>query len=155
MLGVVFILYVLGNFIPVDNKYYVLVSAAFFYAGVALLLKNGTFIYSKFVRYLSILFGVLIVAILFKILQLSGADILLIAFPVGTIILYGFWFLTKPKKQLLDILKLLWVPVFLAAILFKMLHWLYSDELNLISSVLFIIILAVFISKNYQRLNNS
>ncbi len=155
VLGVISVLYVLGYFIPVDTKHGALVGAALLYAGVALLLKNGTFVYSKYVRFLSVLFALFIVAILFKILNLQGANILLIAIPVGVTLLYAVWFFNKPQKQLLDILKLLWVPVFLASVLFKMLHWLYSIEINLSQLVLFIIILAIFITQNYKRLSNT
>ncbi len=155
MLGVSILVVLVGFIIPVDSRYPVIADAAFWFAGVSLLLKNGKFIYSKYARYVSFSIGLFIIAILFKILHLVGADILLVAFPVAVTLIYVLWFITKPVKQILDVLKLLWVPVFMASVIVKMLHYPYAIELYIAHMALFVAMLSIFISKNFKQLINS
>lgn len=155
MLGMAIFIMLLGYFIPTTANYAVIADAAFLYAGVGLLVKNGTFIYSKNVRFLNILFGLLILSVLLKLFHLPGANVLLILFFADIAILYAIWFFNKQEKKILDVLKVVWLPFFLASVLFKMLHWPYNVELYLTHLVLFITIQAIFISQNYQKLIKS
>lgn len=155
MLGVAVLVVLAGFFIPTDGHYPVIADAAFLFAGVALLLKNGAFVYSKYTKFLNISFAVFILGILFKVLHWSGADIMLIAFPVAVTAIYTACFFTKEAKQILDVLKLLWVPVFLASVIVKMLSYPYEVELYIAQLVLFIAMLGIFISKNFKKLVNS
>lgn len=152
MLGVAILVVLAGFVIPTDGRYSTIADAAFLFAGVALLLKNGQFVYSKYIRFLSLSLAIFVVAILFKIQHWPGADIMLMAFPIVVTIIYALWFFSKPTKQLLDVLKLLWVPVFLASVITKMLHFPYSVELYLTQLVFFVAMLSVFISKNFKKL---
>lgn len=155
MLGVAILVILAGLLIPTSERYSLLANTAFLFAGLALLLKNGGFVYSKYIRFLNISFAVFILAILFKIQHWPGAGILLIVFPFAVTTIYTLWFIGKENKQLLDILKLFWVPVYLASVIVKMLHFPYAFELNLAQFILFIAMLALLISKNYQKLIKS
>lgn len=155
MLAVAVLVLLVGFFIPANERYAVLADTAFLFAGVVLLLKNGSFLQSKYVRFLNLSFAIFLAAILFKILHLPGADVLLIIFPIAVTSTYTIWFISKPSKQILDVLKLFWVPVFLTSVIVKMLRQPYSMELYLAQLILFVAMLIVFISKNSQRLLNS
>lgn len=155
MLGVAVLVVLAGFIIPTDGRYPVIADAAFLFAGVALLLKNGTFVYSKYVKFLNLSFALFIVAVLFKVQQWPGANIMLMAFPLVVTVIYALWFFSKPSKQLLDVLKLLWVPIFLTSVIVKMLYLPYATELYLAQLVVFVAMLGIFISSNFKKLINS
>lgn len=142
-------------FIDIGYAYLTAISIAFNYAGIALLAKNGGFIRSGWLRYLSISISLLLIAILFKILHLPGADVLFIITFAAIFAIYSAWFITKQEKGLMDIIKVIWLLFFLSGALFKLMHWPYADILVAIDLILFIVLLAFLIIPNFKKLISS
>ncbi|HYG15213.1 MAG TPA: hypothetical protein VEC12_05620 [Bacteroidia bacterium] len=155
LLGASILLIIPAAFVDIGYAYLTVMSAAFNYAGISLLIKNGSFIRSNFMRYLSISISLLLIAILFKIVHLRGADILFIVAFTAVFTIYFVWFIKKHKKQLTDIIKAAWLLFFLSGALFKLMHWPYADILVAIDLILFIFLLASLIIPNFKKFINS
>jgi hypothetical protein len=113
---------------------------------IALLLRNGTFMYSRYFKVMNLMIAVVICGALLRILHVSGANILFLAACAGIIIIYTAWFVVKKKQHLsLDILKLLWAITFFAASDFKLNHWLYAGTLSNIADILLLLALANYL----------
>ena len=118
-------------------------SGAQFFAAV-LILRFGTITKSVLWRFVKFLFGVACIGVMFKILHWAGADIILPVSMLAIALLYLIHFVKKPKKNHLDILKLLWIvsaftikPMILA-------HWL-DRQYSLIPLLFFLLAFADFL----------
>lgn len=80
-------------------------------AGLYLLLRNGTLTGTVYFRIMLGLLGLAIIGVLFTILHWAGGRVLLVGPLVGIALTYTVRFAYKPRKSLLDVLKLLWVLV--------------------------------------------
>jgi hypothetical protein len=111
---------------------------------LVLLLRNGTFLASKYFRILSVGVFILMTGAVLKILHWAGANIAIMIASAGFIIIYTTWFFFKKKKHLLDILKALWVLTFFSGMDFRINHWLYANQLYYIADILLLLILIIF-----------
>jgi uncharacterized membrane protein YjjP (DUF1212 family) len=122
-------------------------------AGVALLLKNGKFAYTKYARWVNAVFAVVIIGALFKTMHWPGADVILIAGLMGFPILYFVYFsIEKREASLQSLLKLVLVSIMFILPLFKIMHWPHVFELQIANDILFVLTLAVFIVPNFKLL---
>ncbi|MFL5729538.1 MAG: GldL-related protein [Cytophagaceae bacterium] len=110
-------------------------------AGIFFLLKNGTFLHSTYFRWISACFSITILGALFKIMHWPFSGPMLIISMAGIPIIYGLHFYTKPIKETLDYVKLIWVLLFFLLRLAYMMHWYQNQDLLLVSSILFFLIL--------------
>lgn len=103
-------------------------------AGFFMLLMHGTFIRSKFFRYLKLVFPIMLISLVFKLMHWPFADVLVITGLLGLILVYFLSFLSKPVKKRLDYLKLAWVLIvyFIGYLNYK--H-LIGDEYHILGSV--------------------
>ena len=109
-------------------------------------LKNNTII----IRIISISIGIIFIGELFKILHYPGANIFLFSGIVSISLAYLVHFIKKTDKQMLDFIKVIWVCSFCLFMLVAFFHLNYRSELKVIESMLFILLLIVFVNKNYN-----
>lgn len=116
-------------------------------AGFFMLLGNGTFVKTKYFKYLKGILAFIIVGVLFKIQHLMFANVLVIIGFIGALSIYSFSFFKKPIKNRLDILKLVWCisVCFISVLRFK--HTISSDYQLLSSSLMLLAIIDFFKKK--------
>ncbi len=113
------------------------------------MLKNGTMINSVFFRLIQGLIALLIIGIMFKLMHWPRAGLILVAAFSGIPITYFIWFLKKEKKELEDILKLLWVISRFTIALFVIMHWI-NNQYVIIPALLLIITYLIYL-KNHTK----
>jgi hypothetical protein len=120
--------------------------------GMFFLLKNGSFFQSRHFRLVSLAFAVIILGTLFKIMHWPFAAPLLIIGMLIIPVIYLIHYYYKPEKEVLDLLKLIWVLSFFILKLLLMLHWIRDDyNMVLINGILFfLIIVMVFYEKRKE-----
>lgn len=155
MLGFSFLLIPVTLFFDTGLAFQRIVASVFYYSGIALLFKNGGFIRSNYLRFLSISIGVLIIAALLKILHIPISNTFLILGFSSMLVVYIVWFINRPERKIIDILKVLWLASFLGGMLFRILHYPYVELLMYIDLGLFILILVLFITSNFKKLIKS
>lgn len=127
-----------------------------FYSATALLLKNGTFAYTPFAKWINFSAGIIIIGALIKIMHWPGADIMLIVGLLSVPVIYTiYFFASKRSLNLQSILKVLFVYGTVLWRLFTIEHWPYANELQQISELVLLLILVLFFSKNYKKLMQS
>jgi len=127
LITVFILLGVAGTFYAFDN---VMLSQGWLLAKIAatwMMLTHGTLVGR---RYISLAYGIGLaigVGISFKILHYAGADEILIVSLPAMVVLYFIHFLSKKKKQVLDVLKVLAVSLHFIIALLVMMHWMDRD----------------------------
>lgn len=111
---------------------------------VMLLLRNGTLLSSRYFKIIQGAIAILLAGALMKILHIASANMVIMIACAAVIIVYTAWFFSKKKKTLLDILKVLWVLVFLTGVDFRINHWLYADVLYYTADILLLLTLVSF-----------
>lgn len=109
-------------------------------AGMFLLLRNGTFLKTKYSRIAMGLTGLMIIGALFTIMHWSFQNILLLIGCIGIVFSYLLHFVQKPIKKRLDYLKLLWVVVKYIGGLFALNH-IITTEYQILTLVLMLLAL--------------
>ncbi|MEP3228083.1 MAG: hypothetical protein ABJN61_11660 [Flavobacteriaceae bacterium] len=104
-------------------------------AGFLMLLRNGTFIKTKYFNYLKGLFSFVLIGALFRILHWDYSYVFIIIGFVGFIIVYFISFLKKPRHLKLDYMKLLWVIAAYTTGLLEYFHMI-GDDYKIISSAI-------------------
>ncbi len=79
------------------------------FLSAVLILRFSTITKTVFWRIIKFLFGIACLGVMFKILHFAGANIILPGALLAIAVVYLIWFVKKPKRRHLDILKLLWV----------------------------------------------
>ncbi|MDY8136152.1 hypothetical protein [Aquimarina sp. 2201CG5-10] len=112
-------------------------------SGMFLLLRNGTFLKT---RYFSVVIGLIVIMLigsLFKIMHWPfgiEVNIVLSIICISILIMYFLHFIKKPIKKRLDYLKLAWVLVLYLGATLK-LHHIISREYRILTTVLMILAL--------------
>lgn len=102
-------------------------------AGLFMLIANGTFILSKYYKFIKLPVALYVIGLLFVIEHWPYANIILIATVCSIILIYSLSFIAKPSKEVLDYTKLLWVITYFGYALLKYFH-LLREEYQLIST---------------------
>jgi len=149
IIGVGIVIYVLNIAENLGINILSLGGITLYVSGFYLLYKNGNIqktIYWNFIKFSS---GFVLISILMKILHLRFAnEIMMLSFMIIGLI-YFIYFLRKKNKLILDYFKVSWILMFLTSSLFLVFHWKYGDEIQVISTILFIAsVFALIISKN-------
>ena len=103
--------------------------------GFLMLLLNGTFIKTKYFRFVKMAIAFIFVGAIFRIMHYSYSNPILISGFVAIIVLYCLSFLKKPIKKRLDYYKLAWVVIGYSSSVLIYLH-LIKDDIELLSSVI-------------------
>lgn len=120
-------------------------------AGFIMLVRNGTFIKTRFFRFFKLAFAVVLIGALFKILHYPyGNEIVAIGL-ICIIIVYTFSFLNKPIKKRLDIIKLIWVVVAYTNTILVFLHLIGDDYRIISASVLWLAVIEYMKQEQRQR----
>lgn len=109
-------------------------------AGMFLLLRNGTFLKTRYSRIAMGLTALMIIGALFKIMHWSFQNILLLIGCIGIVFSYLLYFVQKPIKKRLDYLKLAWVVIKYVGALFAINH-IITTEYQILTLVLMILAL--------------
>jgi hypothetical protein len=127
LVGVFILLGIVDTFYIFDNG---ILSLGWLLAKIAatlMMLRHGTFIDRK---YFYLAYGIgfaIVVGLLFKIMHYEGADQILTFSLPAMPVLYFIHFLSKKKKQVLDILKMLTVVLHFSIALLVMMHGVDRD----------------------------
>lgn len=95
--------------------------------GLALFYKNSSTANTIYFVFISILIMVIMVGAMFKIMHWPGSLMALEIGLIGIPCVYMLRFYNKPKKQLLDIIKLIWLITAFITALGVMMHWFPRD----------------------------
>ncbi|GAA3561424.1 GldL-related protein [Snuella lapsa] len=105
------------------------------FSGFIMLIRNGTFIRTKYFRVFKGVFAIILIGALFKILHYPyGNEIIVVGFAFAVLI-YFFSFLNKPIRKRLDYLKLFWVVVAYTGGILRFLH-IINDDYQILSSAI-------------------
>jgi len=108
-------------------------------AAAVLIINDGKTIKSKKKVIQLFTFGVVaLVGMGLKMLDIPGADILLLLGMVGVLISYTIFIVKRKRRTQLDYFKLLWCNFFILSRLFILLHIPTGNELKLVEGALFI-----------------
>jgi len=118
-----------------DNKLLLLSYSLAEIMALIMMLANGTFSDRSYFNAAYALIGMTILGAMFKILHWTGADQLLILCPAALVILYVIHFITKPAKDVQDILKLLTAVSYPAVAIPVAMHWIDDSWTLRITSV--------------------
>lgn len=99
------------------------------------------------------MFAIVLIGALFKIQHYPYANELIVIGWLGIMLIYGFSFINKPVKKLLDFLKLAWVLTAIPKIPLRILHYPYYDDLAVISLILMSLALLLFFWKEIKARN--
>ncbi|MFI0427953.1 hypothetical protein [Mariniflexile sp. HMF6888] len=105
------------------------------FAGFIMLIRNGTFIRTKYFRIFKGVIAIIIIGALFKIMHVPYNNIILTIGFVLCVLIYCFSFIKKPIKKRLDYLKLLWVVVAYPGAVLRILH-IINDDYQILSSAI-------------------
>lgn len=119
-------------------------------AGFFMLLLQGTFIKTKYIKIAQGIFAISIVGILFTIMRWPYGKLMLISGLIGIVIVYFFSFLKKPIKNRLDILKLAWVIVAFTDSILVYLHMI-GDQYRILPSVLMWLAIIDYLKTEKER----
>jgi hypothetical protein len=108
--------------------------------GLIFVLKEGTFINTKYFKYSSFFISTYIIGIFLKITHWGFGNELLAISSIFILLLYVKHFTKKLVKQKIDYLKLLWVFTTLLIIINTIFH-LYSRDLKIIPMIIMFFIL--------------
>ena len=123
--------------------------------GLILLLRHGSIIKARpFFQLILVFIGITIIGAMTKIMHWPFNSIILITGLLGIAIIYFVRFIKKQNKDILDILKLLWLTVLIFATIFTTQHFPFGHELKGIEGILFLIMIAYFAFKEYQPDNS-
>lgn len=130
------------------NNYAIKGLAIYFFTGVYLLVKNGSFIKSSYFNYSYAIFGAIIVGFMFRIMHWPGGNVMLLASFGALTALYGFFFSTKPNKRWPDFVKLGFLLSLLGDRALNLLRiFEYSDILQIFSVLALTLLLVVSVVK--------
>lgn len=128
----------------------------FSYSGMSILLQNGQFAYTRYADWVNLSAVIIVVGSVIKVMHWPGADALLFAGLLSVSIIYTlYFFLKKKERTLLSILKLVFAYAWMQWRWISIFNWGFADELQLASEGLLILILVLYISKNYKELIKS
>ncbi|GAA3594669.1 hypothetical protein Q4Q39_07000 [Flavivirga amylovorans] len=105
------------------------------FTGFIMLIRNGTFIRTKYFRIFKGVFAIIIIGALSKIMHWQYNNVIMIIGFVLAVLVYFFSFLNKPIKKRLDYLKLIWVIVAYSGAILRFLH-VINDEYQIMSSAI-------------------
>ncbi len=111
------------------------------FAGFLMLIRNGTFIRTKYFRIFKGVFAIIIIGALAKILHWQYNNIIMIIGFALAVLTYFFSFLNKPIRKRLDYLKLVWVIVAYTGTILKILHITSIDSQILSSAIMWLAII--------------
>lgn len=121
------------------------------FTGFIMLIRNGTFIRTKYFRIFRGFFAIIIIGALFKIMHWKYTNIIMIVGFVLAVITYVLSFLNKPIKKRLDYLKLLWVVIAYTGGTLRFLHIINSDYQILSSAIMWLAIIDYMKIENEKR----
>ena len=111
-------------------------------SGFFMLLQNGTFIFTKYFRWIKFIISFILIGTLIKILHWEFyADWILTIGMASIILIYGISFFKKPIKNLLDYLKLFWVIANFALSIAVFLHLINRDLLQISNYILWLAVI--------------
>jgi hypothetical protein len=110
-------------------------------AGFLMLLRNGTFIKTKYFNYLKGFFSFVLIGALFRIMHWDYSEVFIIVGFLGFIIIYFISFLKKPRHIKLDYMKLLWVITVYTTGLLEYFHMIGHDYKIISSAIMWIAII--------------
>lgn len=116
------------------------------------LINDSKFRKTIFGRITYLFLAVIIIGLLFKIQHWASAGTTLKIGYVGIMINYAIRFITKKQKNLLDILKLLWVESTALISLLSLMHKIES-EYSIINTLLFIALICAFTLEYNKKVN--
>lgn len=111
------------------------------FAGFIMLIRNGTFIRTKYFKIFKGVIAIIIIGALAKIMHWQFDDVLIIIGFVLAILIYSLSFLNKPIKKRLDYLKLLWGIIAYSGAVLKFLHIISIDYQILSSAIMWLAII--------------
>ncbi len=111
------------------------------FAGFLMLVRNGTFIRTKYFRIFKGVLAIIIIGALAKILHWQHNNLIMVIGFVSAVLVYFLSFINKPIKKRLDYLKLLWVIVAYAGALLKYLHIIGIDYQIMSSAIMWLAII--------------
>lgn len=149
------IVILLNNTLNVDSRFIAILLTV---AGLALNIF-WIFLMSKTSKYWKTIYGrltllliaVTIVGLLFKLQHWPSAALLMFIGLAGIMVVYLFRFLAKSSKNLVDILKMLWLQS-AGSISLLLLNRMISREYSIISSFLFVILICVFTLRYHETI---
>ncbi|MBQ4819602.1 hypothetical protein [Aquimarina sp. MMG016] len=107
-------------------------------AGMFLLLRNGTFLKTRYSRIVMGLLAFTLIGVAFMVMHWPYGTFLLIGGCIGIVISYGIHFFKKPIKKRLDYLKLAWVAVLYIGAVLRLYHLIPRDY-RILTTVLMIL----------------
>ncbi len=111
-------------------------------SGILFLLVTGNFVRSSQYRFSKIGISVFILGVLFKIMHWPYSLIMIGAGMLIVLIAYGWYMLQNATPGLKNILTFFFVFVLFLNQCFKMMHWPYQGEINLVMFALLTVLLA-------------
>ena len=121
------------------------------FTGFLMLIRNGTFIKTKYFRIFKGVFAIIIIGVLFKIMHWQYSDVIIIIGFVLAILVYFFSFLNKPIKKRLDYLKLFWVVIAYTGAVLKFLHMINLDYQIMSSAIMWLAIIDYMKTEREKR----
>ncbi|WP_299897125.1 hypothetical protein [uncultured Aquimarina sp.] len=118
--------------------------------GLFLLLRNGTFIKTRYSRISLGLVALILVGMIFKIMHWSFQNLFTVIGCLGIIFSYLMHFVQKPIKKRLDYLKLIWVIIRFVGFIFVMLRVL-GGSYQMITALCMMLILLEYKLSNVKR----
>ena len=104
-------------------------------SGFVMLLQNGTFIKTRYFRWIRLSIALIFAGAIFRIMHYSYSNAILILGFISMIVLYFLSFLRKPIKKRLDFYKLAWVIIGFSSSVLIYLH-LVKDDVKILSSAI-------------------
>lgn len=141
-------------FIPtLSNNYVENTANAFKLISIILLLSYGTFYNSKpYFRFALGCYFIIVIGVMLKIMHWPMSNIFLSIGILSVPLIYFIFFIMKPKKKLLDYLKALFVITYYLAVCLKIFHLPGSAPLFVSETLIFDIMLTVFVIDYYNNL---
>ncbi len=148
------VLYVSAFFLSLDNNAPGLVLSALiivaFFGWMALVFSTSTIKATYYWGILMVLFSVLIIGALFKIQHWEGASLIITLSVYSTVAVYMVRFITKKRKTLLDVLKLLLVIIYSASYYMRVMHWI-PELYTRFTPIIFLAVIFEF-SRQYDKM---
>ena len=117
--------------------------------GALYLLKSGQFFRTKYFKIAALFISAYLIGLLFKITHFVFANELITISSVAILLLYAKYFTTKPVKNRLEYLKLVWVVSTFGISLIRILHLTILD-LHIIPPVIMSFIILEFFRKEKE-----
>lgn len=118
---------------------------------VNIIIKNGTILKSKYYRFISISFAIIILGALALVLNYTFYPYLLIGGSTLLLISYLRWAVKKQPFYPLDLLKILWVFTVVSTSLLRHFYLPFQAEMIIAENVTFIFMVVVYYNYPYQR----